>query len=175
MVLTFLFAVLLFEICSYFMMGLNLDAGRFFTYFLLLFTLMLTMNGFFRFCGIVSTSFFVASQLTSLLLILIFIYTGCKFWYDLKTKCSSNHVDFIPFDSMHPWFFWIYYINPLAYAYKAVLINEMKGQVYSCEGVGNAVPYGPGYNDWAHKVCTMKGKKSAFLFLLFALFSLSYL
>ncbi|CDS13463.1 hypothetical protein LRAMOSA05639 [Lichtheimia ramosa] len=133
--------VLLFEICSYFMMGLNLDAGRFFTYFLLLFTLMLTMNGFFRFCGIVSTSFFVASQLTSLLLILIFIYTGY----------------FIPFDSMHPWFFWIYYINPLAYAYKAVLINEMKGQVYSCEGVGNAVPYGPGYNDWAHKVCTMKG------------------
>lgn len=48
--------------------------------------------------------------------------------------------------------FRIYWINPLAYGYKALLINEMKDQVYSCEGPGNAVPYGPGYDDWNHKV-----------------------
>ncbi|KAG1222024.1 hypothetical protein G6F68_020761 [Rhizopus microsporus] len=33
----------------------------------------------------------------------------------------------------------------------------MHGQVYSCEGAGNAIPYGPGYDDWNYKVCTMQG------------------
>lgn len=48
--------------------------------------------------------------------------------------------------------FRLYWIDPLAYAYKALLINEMQGQMYSCDGVGNAIPQGPGYDDWAHKV-----------------------
>lgn len=51
----------------------------------------------------------------------------------------------------------IYWINPLAYGYKALLSNEMKGQIYSCEGAGNSIPYGPGYDDWNYRVCTMKG------------------
>jgi ABC-type multidrug transport system ATPase subunit/ABC-type multidrug transport system permease subunit len=58
---------------------------------------------------------------------------------------------------MHPWLFWIYYINPITYAYKALLSNEMSGQVYSCEGIGNAVPFGPGYDNFDYKVCTMQG------------------
>ena len=45
----------------------------------------------------------------------------------------------------------------MGYAYKALIINEMRGQVYSCEGEGNAVPFGATYNDWANKICTMKG------------------
>jgi hypothetical protein len=35
-------------------------------------------------------------------------------------------------------------MNPLAYGTKALLVNEMENQVYSCEGPGNSVPYGPG-------------------------------
>jgi hypothetical protein len=35
-------------------------------------------------------------------------------------------------------------MNPLAYGTKALLVNEMEGQIYSCEGPGNSVPYGPG-------------------------------
>jgi ABC-type multidrug transport system ATPase subunit len=38
------------------------------------------------------------------------------------------------------------------------IVNEMHGQSYSCEGPGNAVPYGPGvYDDWNYKTCTMQG------------------
>lgn len=66
---------------------------------------------------------------------------------------------------MHPWLYWIYWINPLAYGFKTMISNEMKGQIYSCEGPGNAVPYGPGYDNWNYKVCTMKGKQRS-LFLL---------
>ncbi|KAI9314279.1 ABC-2 type transporter-domain-containing protein [Dichotomocladium elegans] len=133
--------VLLFEVCSYFMMGLNLDAGRFFAYFIICFFMVMTMNGFFRFFGTFTTSFFVSSQVSSVLMIAAFIYVGYQ----------------IPYDSMHPWLYWLYWINPLAYGYKALLINEMHGQIYSCEGPGNAVPYGPGYDNWANKVCTMVG------------------
>ncbi|KAI9314324.1 ABC-2 type transporter-domain-containing protein [Dichotomocladium elegans] len=133
--------VLLFEICSYFMMGLNLSAGRFFSYFIIMFFINMTMNGYFRFFGTVTTSFFKATQFAGIMLISTFIYTGYV----------------IPYNSMHPWLFWIYWINPLAYGYKALLINEMHGQIYTCEGAGNAVPFGPGYDDWTHKVCTMQG------------------
>ncbi|KAI8142003.1 ABC-2 type transporter-domain-containing protein [Fennellomyces sp. T-0311] len=133
--------VLLFEICSYFMMGLNLDAGRFFTFFIVLFFINMMMNGLFRLFGAITSDFFLANQIAGVVLISLVTYTGYV----------------IPYNSMHPWLFWIYWINPLAYGYKALLINEMKGQIYSCDDVGNAVPFGPGYDDWTHKVCTMKG------------------
>ncbi|CAO3694119.1 unnamed protein product [Rhizopus stolonifer] len=123
------------------MMGLNLTAGRFFTFFIVLFFTNMCMNGFFRFFGAITSSFFLATQITGVLLIAITSYTGYT----------------IPYNKMHPWLFWIYYINPITYAYKALLSNEMKGQIYSCEGIGNSIPYGPGYNDWNYKVCTMTG------------------
>ncbi|ORX47211.1 hypothetical protein DM01DRAFT_1339227 [Hesseltinella vesiculosa] len=133
--------VLLFEICTYFMMGLSLSAGRFFTYFIVLFFINMTMNGFFRFFGAISPTFFVATQVTGVLLVAIVTYTG---YVIVKSR-------------MHPWLSWLFWINPLTYGYKTLLINEMKGQMYSCEGIGNAVPSGPGYDDWNYKTCTMVG------------------
>lgn len=60
--------------------------------------------------------------------------------------------------------FRIYWINPLAYGYRAIVSNELTGQHYSCDGLGNAVPYGEGYDDWNYKVCTMQGKKGKTVF-----------
>jgi ABC-type multidrug transport system ATPase subunit len=133
--------VLLYNICSYFMMGLNMTAGKFFTSFIILFFLTMCMTGFFRFFGTVTSSFFLATQITGVLLIATTTYTGYT----------------IPYSKMHPWLFWIYYINPITYAYKGLVSNEMAGQVYSCEGPGNSIPYGPSYTDWNYKVCTMAG------------------
>ncbi|KAI7852667.1 ABC-2 type transporter-domain-containing protein [Circinella umbellata] len=132
--------VLLYEICAYFMMGLNLNAGRFFTFFIVLVFTNLMMNGFFRFFGSISTNWYMATQITGAILISMVTYTGYV----------------IPYPTMHPWLYWIYWFNPLSFAYQALIKNEMKGQIYSCEGPGNSVPYGPGY-DWPYKVCTMKG------------------
>ena len=133
--------VLLYQICSYFMMGLNLTAGKFFTSSLILFFLTMCMTGFFRFFGAITSSFFLATQITGVLLIATTTYTGYT----------------IPYKKMHPWLSWIYWINPITYAYKSLISNEMDGQVYSCEGVGNAVPFGPQYTDWNYKTCTMQG------------------
>ncbi|KAI8095109.1 ABC-2 type transporter-domain-containing protein [Gilbertella persicaria] len=134
--------VLIFEICVYFMMGLILEAGRFFTFMIILVVTNLCMNGFFRFWGAVSPNFFTASQLSSILLIACLIYCGYQ----------------IPYKQMHPWLFWIYWINPLAYGYKALLSNEMRNLHFSCEGVGS-VPYGPSYTDQQYKTCVLNGAK----------------
>jgi ATP-binding cassette, subfamily G (WHITE), member 2, PDR len=45
---------------------------------------------------------------------------------------------------MQPWFRWINYLNPVAYAFEALLVNEMHGRSFLCT---NLVPsYGKGKN-----------------------------
>ncbi|ORX62950.1 hypothetical protein DM01DRAFT_1314652 [Hesseltinella vesiculosa] len=131
--------VLLFEICAYFMMGLKMTAGAFFTFFIVLFFTNMMMNGFFRLFGAISPSFFIAAQVSGVLLVALVSYVGK------------------PFNSMHPWLSWIYWFNPFTYGFKALLINELQGQIYSCDGPGNSIPYGPGYDDWNYRTCTMQG------------------
>ncbi|KAI9007573.1 ABC-2 type transporter-domain-containing protein [Phycomyces nitens] len=133
--------VALYAVCSYFMTGLNLTAGKFFTFFVVLFCINMSMNGFFRIFGAITSSFFLASQLAGVMLVAIVGYVGYS----------------IPYPKMHPWLYWIYWANPLSYGYKALLVNEMNGQEYSCDGPGNSVPFGPGYENWENKVCTMVG------------------
>ncbi|KAI8366704.1 ABC-2 type transporter-domain-containing protein [Radiomyces spectabilis] len=132
--------VIIFEICVYFLMGLVLDAGKFFTFFIILVVTNMCMNGFFRFWGAVSPNFFMASQLSSILLIACLIYCGYQ----------------IPYKMMHPWLFWIYWINPLAYGYKALISNELTGMKFSCEGP-NSVPSGPSYNQQQYQTCLLPG------------------
>lgn len=59
----------------------------------------------------------------------------------------------IPKPSMHPWFVWIYWINPLAYGYEALAGNEFGNTVIPCVG-NNLVPNGPGYTDSKYQACT---------------------
>ncbi|KAI7870595.1 ABC-2 type transporter-domain-containing protein [Spinellus fusiger] len=133
--------VILYGLCSYFITGFNLTAGKFFTFLVILFFVNMTMNGFFRMFGTFTRSFFVATQMAGFMIIASFNYVGY----------------IIPYPKMHPWLYWYYWINPLAYAYKALLVNEMNEQSYTCEGPGNSIPYGPGYDNWDNKICTMVG------------------
>ncbi|KAI8968505.1 ABC-2 type transporter-domain-containing protein [Mycotypha africana] len=142
--------VLVFELCAYFMMDLSLDAGKWFTFFVTLFFMNLCMNGFFRVWGALTNNFFLATVITGIIFIATTTYVGYT----------------IPFSKMHPWLFWIYYMNPFTYCFKALISNELRGQKYSCEGPGNSVPFGPGYDDWNHKVCTMAGGKHGENFIL---------
>ncbi|KAL8992955.1 MAG: hypothetical protein Q9188_007455, partial [Gyalolechia gomerana] len=52
----------------------------------------------------------------------------------------------IPTKDMHPWFRWINYLNPVGYAFEALMINEY-------------VPQGPGYGDVSpdEKICAITG------------------
>lgn len=48
----------------------------------------------------------------------------------------------IPRPLMHPWFKWISWINPVAYAFEGLFVNELHGQRFACSQI---VPSGPGY------------------------------
>ena len=39
----------------------------------------------------------------------------------------------IPKPYMHPWFKWISWVNPLAYAFEALMVNQMHSVEYPCE------------------------------------------
>ncbi|KAI7893457.1 ABC-2 type transporter-domain-containing protein [Mucor mucedo] len=131
---------ILFEISVYFMVGLDLDAGKFFFFFITFVMTIMCMNSFFRFWGSISPNFYTASQISSIFFIAFLIYIGYQ----------------IPHPQMHPWFVWIYWINPLAYSYNAVMSSEMMGLKFSCEGL-NGVPYGESYTNQDYRSCILPG------------------
>lgn len=45
---------------------------------------------------------------------------------------------------MHPWFEWIFWIDPLAYAVEAMMATELADRTFECGG-RNLVPFGPEY------------------------------
>lgn len=57
---------------------------------------------------------------------------------------------------MHPWFVWIFWINPLAYAFEALLANEFHDKNIQCVG-NNIVPLGETYTDPAYMSCAGVG------------------
>lgn len=52
----------------------------------------------------------------------------------------------ITYHQMHPWFVWIYYLNPLAYASDALLSNELHDTTIACADA-HLIPRGPGYRN----------------------------
>jgi ABC-type multidrug transport system ATPase subunit len=56
---------------------------------------------------------------------------------------------------MHPWFKWISWINPVAYAFEGIFVNELHGQQFACSVL---VPTGPGYTQSGNNfVCAVAG------------------
>jgi ABC-type multidrug transport system ATPase subunit/ABC-type multidrug transport system permease subunit len=100
------------------------------------------MTAFFRMWAAVSPTFDAASGFSGILLLALILYSGYM----------------IPYQSMHPWFIWIFWINPLAYAYKALISNEMRGLKFDCHGP-TMVPFGPTYTDTQYQVCSIAGAK----------------
>lgn len=59
---------------------------------------------------------------------------------------------------MHVWFRWIFYLNPGAYAFEALMANEFVGLELDCVAP-DYIPYGSGYPAGAssNRGCTVKG------------------
>ncbi|KAF9415247.1 hypothetical protein BGZ94_000147 [Podila epigama] len=132
--------IVLFSVVLYFMAGLQLEAGKFFTFMLILMVTALCMTAFFRMWAAVSATFDAASRNSGLILLALILYSGYM----------------IPHQAMHPWFVWIFWINPLAYAFKALISNEMRGLKFDCTGAA-MIPHGPSYTDVQYQVCSLAG------------------
>ncbi|KAJ5423938.1 CDR ABC transporter [Penicillium cf. griseofulvum] len=125
-----LFQVAHFGIVLYFMVGLKTTAAAFFTYLVINFMTALSMTGFFRLVGAAFPTFDAATKVSGLSIVALFVYMG---YMIIKPE-------------MHPWFVWIYWINPMAYGFEALLANEFHGRDIPCYGP-NIIPNGPGYVD----------------------------
>jgi ABC-type multidrug transport system permease subunit/ABC-type multidrug transport system ATPase subunit len=98
------------------------------------------MTAMFRAIGAASQSFDGASKVSGLVITATLMYTGYMI--------EKPH--------MHPWFVWIYWINPLSYGFEALLGNEYKNKIIPCAG-GNVIPTGPGYTNSAYQSCAGVG------------------
>lgn len=123
-----LFQVTHFSIIMYFMVGLRTSAEAFFTYWFTCFISAMSMTALFRFIGAAFPTFDAASKASGLILVAFFGYMGYM----------------IAKPEMHPWLSWIFWINPMAYGFEALLGNEFHAQDIPCVGP-NLIPNGPGY------------------------------
>ncbi|QKX55112.1 uncharacterized protein TRUGW13939_02204 [Talaromyces rugulosus] len=123
-----LFQVTHFGLVLYFMVGLKTSAGAFFTYLIINFMTAMSMTGFFRLVGAAFPTFDAATKVSGLSIVGLFVYMG---YMVIKPE-------------MHPWFVWIFWINPMAYGFEALLGNEFHGQNIPCYGP-NLIPNGPAY------------------------------
>ncbi|KAF3403640.1 Brefeldin A resistance protein [Penicillium rolfsii] len=124
-----LFQISLFGIIIYFMVGLTTSAAAFFTYWIMLFATTMCITAMFRAVGASFRTFDGASKVSGFLISALVMYTG----YMIQKP------------DMHPWFVWIYWIDPLAYAFESVLANEFHGKHIDCVG-GNIIPSGGNYS-----------------------------
>ncbi|KAG5650927.1 hypothetical protein H0H81_010502 [Sphagnurus paluster] len=126
--ITFLM-IALFAIIIYFMVGLQRTAEQFFIFYLFLFTMTITMKGWFR---AVAAAF--------------------------KSEAAAQTVAgySIPKPSMIGALRWITYINPIRYGFEAILTNEFHTLNGKCSTL---IPQGPGYEGITIKnqVCTTVG------------------
>lgn len=123
-----LFQVTHFGLVLYFMVGLKTSAGAFFTYLVINFFTAMSMTALFRLIGAAFPTFDAATKVSGLTIVAFFVYMG---YMIIKPE-------------MHPWFVWIFWINPMAYGFEALLGNEFHEQDIPCVGP-NIIPNGPGY------------------------------
>ena len=137
---TKILSAIAFNLVLYFLTNLRREPGPFFFFFLLSFLLTLVMSMMFRTIASVSRSLIQALVPTAILIIAIVIYTGFT----------------IPVSYMLSWARWINYINPTAYGFEALIVNEFSGQDYPCSQFVPAAPqFGDGNNP--HQVCQAVG------------------
>ncbi|KAL8967502.1 MAG: hypothetical protein Q9183_002892, partial [Haloplaca sp. 2 TL-2023] len=131
-----LFQVSQFSLVLYFMVGLKVSASAFFIYWVTLFAVSMCITAVMRAIGAVFSTFDGATKLSGFWFSALIVYTGY----------------FIPKTQMHPWFVWIYWIDPLSYGFEILLSNEVHGQTIPCVN-NNLIPNGPGYADPSFQSC----------------------
>ncbi|KZT26064.1 hypothetical protein NEOLEDRAFT_1063724 [Neolentinus lepideus HHB14362 ss-1] len=134
------FTLLLFSMILYLLVGLQKSAGQFFTFFIFVFVLTVTLKSFFRMLAAGFKDPAPAQALAGLFLMGSALYTGYT----------------IPKRDMIGALRWITYIDPLRFGYEGILTNEF----HTVNGIcATLVPQGPGYEgvSLANQVCTTVG------------------
>ena len=131
---------IVFNTTLYFMVNLNRHPGNFFFFLLMSFMLTLTMSMLFRTIASVSRTLSQAMAPAAVLILAIVIYTGFA----------------LPVPNMRGWARWINYLDPVAYGFESLMINEFSGRVFACSPEA-FVPMGPSYTNVSalERVCSV--------------------
>ena len=100
---------LFFNTALYFMANLRRDPSAFFTFYFFSFICLLTMSMFFRMVGQLSRTHAQAMAPVALWILNLIISVGFV----------------LPIREMKLWLAWIRFINPLAYTFESLMINEV--------------------------------------------------
>ncbi|KFY53333.1 hypothetical protein V496_07698 [Pseudogymnoascus sp. VKM F-4515 (FW-2607)] len=133
---------IVFNLIIYFMTNLNREPGNFFFFLLISFMLTMVMSMLFRTIASVSRTLSQAMAPAALLILAIVIYTGFA----------------LPVPNMRGWARWINYLDPVAYGFESLMINEFAGRQFECPPT-SFVPSGPSYMNLepAQKICSSVG------------------
>lgn len=115
-----------FSLILYFMSGLQMNAARFFTFWIILIAYTLCSMQLFRAVGALCKKFGIASMISGFLSTIFFVYGGYL----------------IPFEKMHVWFRWIFYLNPGAYGLLGEVLWDVKVKCEPSELIKFAAPTG---------------------------------
>jgi ABC-type multidrug transport system permease subunit/ABC-type multidrug transport system ATPase subunit len=126
-----------FNVTLYFMTNLRRTPGAFFTFLLFSFVTTLTMSMIFRTIASYSRTLSQALVPAAALILGLVIYTGFT----------------IPPTDMLGWSRWMNYIDPIAYGFESLMVNEFHNRNFTCS------TYIPSYPSasLAHQVCSAKG------------------
>lgn len=109
---------LIFNIIVYFLTGLYRSGGAFWTFHLFSYIAFLAIQGLFRTLGLLCFNFESAFRLVTFFVPNFILYLGYM----------------IPVMKMKRWLFWIYYLNPISYAWQGSMSNEFKRISLVCDG-----------------------------------------
>ncbi|KAL2262783.1 hypothetical protein VTK26DRAFT_77 [Humicola hyalothermophila] len=138
---------IVFNITLYFMSNLRREPGAFFFFLLISFFTVMCMSMMFRTIASSSRTLSQAMVPAAIIILALIIFTGFV----------------IPIDYMLGWCRWINYIDPLAYAFESLMVNEFHNREFECtEFVPN--PAVPGYGDVGpdNRACSAIGSRAGF-------------
>jgi ATP-binding cassette subfamily G (WHITE) protein 2 (PDR) len=111
-----LFTSLFFNLIYYFMVNFRRTPGNFFFYLLVSTLATFTMSHFFRLIGSIASTLPEALVPAHIILLTLVLFTGFT----------------IPVSYMLGWCRWINYLDPLAYAFESLMVNEFHGRIFPC-------------------------------------------
>lgn len=137
---------LTFNLILYFLTNLRREPGPFFIFVLFSFVTTLIMSNIFRCIAAFSRTLHQAMPFAAIFILALIVYTGFT----------------IPTRDMKDFTRWINYLDPIAYAFEALIANEFAGQNYPCSSyipqniMGQFSKYNLPAESLAH-VCTVVG------------------
>ncbi|KAK7431315.1 ATP-binding cassette transporter snq2 [Neonectria magnoliae] len=137
-----LIMVVCLSIPFYFLARFDLEAGKFFIFMLFVYVVSLSLTAMFRMFAAFSGTVDDAIRFVGVFMNIMFIFTG----YVIPRNTLLSDV---------PWFGWFTYINPVAFGFESLQLNEFNGLEMACSE-SNLVPRGPGV-ERNHQGCSLPG------------------